>query len=127
MTTQPNEIEICAAYCEGADQNIPLPSYETNGSACCDVRANFGNSDRATGKLINPGKSKLIECGICLSLPQGFEIQVRPRSGLAFKHSITVLNSPGTIDSDYRGEIKVLLINHGEETFRVNHGDRIAQ
>jgi dUTP pyrophosphatase len=88
-----------------------------------DLKAAIGE-DRIS---IKPGERMLIPTGLSIALPEGFEAQIRPRSGLAIKNGITVLNSPGTIDADYRGEIKVILINHGQETFTVNHGDRIAQ
>lgn len=101
---------------------LPLPEYETEGSAGCDLRAAL--TDPIT---LKPGKRGLIPTGLKMALPQGFEAQIRPRSGLAYKHGITMLNTPGTIDSDYRGEVKVLAINHGEEDFTIEHGDRIAQ
>ena len=97
-----------------------LPQYETGGSVGMDVKSN----DAVT---IAPGKTALIKTGLFVEIPYGYEIQVRPRSGLALKHSVTVLNSPGTIDSDYRGELGVVLINHGTEDFQVKNGDRIAQ
>ena len=100
----------------------PLPSYATAHSAGMDLRANL---DRPV--ILEPGQRALIPTGLFLELPEGTEAQVRPRSGLAFKHGITVLNSPGTIDADYRGEVGVLLINHGTEPFAVNDGERIAQ
>lgn len=100
----------------------PLPAYQTADSAGMDLRAFI------TSKLnIEPMERVLIPTGIYLEIPDGFEGQVRPRSGLAYKHGITILNSPGTIDSDYRGEIKVLLINLSKEDFEVKNGDRIAQ
>lgn len=99
-----------------------LPSYATVLSAGMDLRAQLSESI-----LLKAGERKLIPTGLFIELPAGYEAQIRPRSGLAFKHGITVLNSPGTIDADYRGEIKVLLINHGEEAFTINHGERIAQ
>lgn len=99
-----------------------LPSYATVLSAGMDLRAQLPESI-----LLKAGERKLIPTGLFIELPAGYEAQIRPRSGLAFKHGITVLNSPGTIDADYRGEIKVLLINHGEEAFTINHGERIAQ
>ncbi len=99
---------------------LPLPAYETNGAAGMDLRA-------AVDMMLKPGRRGLVPTGIAIALPAGYEAQVRPRSGLAVKHGITVLNSPGTIDSDYRGEIKVPLINHGEHDFAVARGDRIAQ
>lgn len=104
----------------GAD--LPAPSYETPGSAGCDLRAAI--DDRIT---IDSGARALVPTGIAIALSPGYEAQVRPRSGLAAKHGVTVLNSPGTIDSDYRGEIKVILINHGDAPFEIAHGDRIAQ
>jgi len=103
--------------------DLLLPSYETIFSAGMDLKAAIGE-DRIS---IKPGERMLIPTGLSIALPEGFEAQIRPRSGLAIKNGITVLNSPGTIDADYRGEIKVILINHGQETFTVNHGDRIAQ
>ncbi len=102
----------------GAD--LPLPSYATAGSAGLDLRA-------ADAHSLKPGGRALVATGIAIALPQGFEAQVRPRSGLAVKHGVTVLNAPGTIDCDYRGEIKVPLINHGSEDFTIARGDRIAQ
>ncbi len=109
-----------------ADASIPLPAYETAGAAGMDVRANFPDHWRA-GVIIAPGERKLIPTGLTVAIPQGHEIQVRPRSGLAFKHGLTIANAPGTIDSDYRGEIGVLLVNLGSDSFTIQHGDRIAQ
>ena len=100
----------------------PLPQYATPHSAGLDLRA---NPDRSV--ILEPGQRALIPTGLFLELPEGTEAQVRPRSGLAFKHGITVLNSPGTIDADYRGEVGVLLVNLGRETFEVKDGERIAQ
>jgi dUTP pyrophosphatase len=97
-----------------------LPQYETGGSAGLDVRS-------AENGVLKPGEFKLITTGICVEIPYGYEIQVRPRSGLAKNYGVTVLNSPGTIDADYRGEIGVILINHGQYDFEVKPGDRIAQ
>jgi dUTP pyrophosphatase len=101
-------------------QGLPLPAYETAGAAGMDLRA-------AEGITLRPGARCLVPTGIAIALPHGFEAQVRPRSGLAVKHGITVLNAPGTIDSDYRGEVKVPLINLGQEDFIIARGDRIAQ
>jgi dUTP pyrophosphatase len=102
--------------------NNPTPSYETSLSAGMDLRAYI------EGQItLNPGERKLIKTGLHIELPEGYEAQVRPRSGLAFKKGITVLNSPGTIDADYRGDVGVILINHSNEQFAVNSGDRIAQ
>ena len=99
-----------------------LPKYETVNSAGMDLRANIEEPI-----VLKPMERRLIPTGLYMALPQGFEAQIRPRSGLAFKKGITVLNSPGTIDSDYRGEIKVLLINLGDEPFSFTNGERIAQ
>jgi len=102
--------------------DISLPSYSTEGSSGMDIRAAVKNQE-----IIPSGKVKLIPTNIAVEIPKGFEIQVRPRSGLAIKNSIGVLNSPGTIDSDYRGEVKIILFNFGEEDFVIKRGDRIAQ
>ncbi len=99
---------------------LPLPAYATAGSAGLDIAA-------AESVTIPPGGRASVGTGLCVALPDGFEGQVRPRSGLAWKHGVTVLNAPGTIDADYRGELRVLLINHGDAPFGVAPGDRIAQ
>jgi dUTP pyrophosphatase len=101
-------------------EGLPLPAYETAGAAGMDLRA-------AEAITLKPGARCLMPTGLAIALPQGFEAQVRPRSGLAVKHGVTVLNSPGTIDCDYRGEVKVPLINHGQDDFIILRGDRIAQ
>ena len=111
--------EIRITLKEGA----AAPSYASAGSAGADVRAYLPDGV----VTIEPGKAVLIPTGICAAIPEGYEIQVRPRSGLALKKYITVLNTPGTIDSDYRGEIGIILINHSDAPFTVSHGDRIAQ
>ena len=103
-------------------KEISLPKYETAGSSGMDLAANIAGNIN-----IDPGKTAIIPTGLALSVPKGFEVQIRPRSGLAAKKKISVLNTPGTIDSDYRGEIKVILINQGQETFKVEKGLRIAQ
>lgn len=105
-------------------EGLELPSYETAGSAGIDVRAAI---DEEAPQLLTPGQRAMIETGLSVAIPEGYEIQIRPRSGLAAKHGITCLNTPGTIDSDYRGEIKVILINLGQETFKIERGERIAQ
>jgi len=102
--------------------DLPLPAYETAQSAGLDLRAAL-----AEPLDLHPGERKLIPTGLKIAVPIGFEAQVRPRSGLAIKQGITMLNSPGTIDADYRGEVMVIAINHGHESVRFNHGDRIAQ
>ncbi len=99
---------------------LPLPSYATPGAAGMDVVA-------AEDLDLAPGQRHAVATGFRVAIPEGYEIQVRPRSGLAFKHGITVPNTPGTIDSDYRGELKVLLINHGDTSFPIRRGERIAQ
>ena len=103
-------------------KEVSLPKYETSGSSGMDLAANI-----STSIDINPGKTAIIPTGLALSIPKGFEIQIIPRSGLAAKQQITVLNTPGTIDADYRGEIKVILINLGKVSFKVLKGLRIAQ
>ena len=101
---------------------VQLPKYKTDGSSGMDLMAYINEP-----VLIMPQKSKLIPTGLSLAIPNNTEIQIRPRSGLALKNNISILNTPGTIDSDYRGEIKVILYNHGSKDFKVNNGDRIAQ
>tara|TARA_B110001452_G_scaffold234625_1_gene213017 strand:+ start:38 stop:478 length:441 start_codon:yes stop_codon:yes gene_type:complete len=103
-------------------KNISLPKYETDGSSGMDLAADIKDTIE-----IQPGKSVLIPTGLAVSIPKNFEIQIRPRSGLAAKKQISVLNTPGTIDADYRGELKVILINLGEKVFKVEKGLRIAQ
>lgn len=110
-----------------ADASIPLPTYETNGAAGADIRANFPEQDRDAGRVLGPGERGLIPTGTRVAIPEGFEIQVRPRSGLALKQGLTVLNTPGTIDSDYRGPLGVILVNLGDQPVGIGHGDRIAQ
>ncbi|MEH6789969.1 dUTP diphosphatase [Parasphingorhabdus sp.] len=112
-------VDIAVKRLENAG-DLPLPSYETAGSAGMDVRA-------AEERVIAPGQRGLVGTGLAFAIPEGYEIQVRPRSGLALKKGIGIPNTPGTIDSDYRGELKVILINHGEEEFVIARGDRIAQ
>ena len=105
-------------------QGLPLPAYETALAAGMDLRAAVPDDEPLT---LRPGSRFPVPTGLAFALPPGFEGQVRPRSGLAFKHGVTCLNSPGTIDADYRGEVKVILINHGEEDFVIRRGDRIGQ
>lgn len=104
-------------------EGAAVPSFESHGAAGADVRACLPDGP----VVIKSGEAKLIPTGIAVEIPEGFEIQVRPRSGLALKNGITVLNTPGTIDSDYRGQVGVVLINHSKNDFTVNHGERIAQ
>ena len=103
-------------------KEVSLPKYETTGSSGMDLSANIN-----TNINIDPGKTAIIPTGLAISIPKGFEVQIRPRSGLAAKQKISVLNTPGTIDADYRGEIKVILINLGQDSFKVEKGFRIAQ
>ncbi|OIP89987.1 MAG: deoxyuridine 5'-triphosphate nucleotidohydrolase [Syntrophaceae bacterium CG2_30_49_12] len=105
-----------------AHDDITLPRYMTEHAAGMDVVAAVGEEE-----VILPGERKLIPTGIVIALPEGYEAEIRPRSGLALKNGVTLVNSPGTIDADYRGEIGVIMINHGEESFVVRRGDRIAQ
>lgn len=114
-------MNTCEIKCIAKD-GVAVPSYETSGAAGADVRA-FLNEP----VVIPVGKRAMIPTGLFFAIPEGFEIQVRPRSGLAAKNGVTVLNTPGTIDSDYRGEVKIILINLGDADFTVNNGDRIAQ
>jgi dUTP pyrophosphatase len=106
----------------GAD--LPLPSYETSGAAGMDLRAAI---EEATPIVLSPGQRLAVPTGLIIALPEGFEGQVRPRSGLALREGVTTLNTPGTVDSDYRGEVKVILINHGQVPVTIVRGDRIAQ
>ena len=102
--------------------SVLIPKYETEGSSGMDIAAHITDNI-----IINPGDKALVSTGFSMAIPRGYEIQIRPRSGLAAKKNITVLNTPGTIDADYRGEIKVILINLGKEKFIIENGDRIAQ
>ena len=104
--------------------DLPLPAYETAGAAGMDLRAAVAEEEPI---VLRPGARMAVPTGLAFALPQGFEGQVRPRSGLAARHGVTQVNTPGTIDSDYRGEVKVILINLGEEDFTIRRGDRIAQ
>jgi dUTP pyrophosphatase len=109
------------------DPALPLPAYATPGAAGMDLSANLAPDDRAQGLTLAPGARALVPTGIALEIPPGHEVQLRPRSGLALREGLTLLNTPGTIDSDYRGEVGVILINHGREPVTVAHGARIAQ
>ena len=112
---------------ESSDAEIALPAYETEGSAGMDIRANFPTSVRGGGITLAVGARALIPTGMKFEIPMGYEVQIRPRSGLALKHGVTLVNAPGTIDSDYRGEVGMILINQGNEPFHIAHGERIAQ
>ena len=118
-----DKVEILIKRVKGeADKDIPLPRYMTENAAGMDLYAAVDQTI-----LINPGERKLIPTGIAVAIPKGYEAQIRPRSGLSFKNGIGILNSPGTIDADYRGEIGIIVVNLGSESFTLERGDRIAQ
>lgn len=110
-----------------ADQSLALPSYETPGAAGADIRANLRPEDRETGFTLDQMHRAIVPTGLRVEIPPGYEMQIRPRSGLATKHGISLPNTPGTIDSDYRGPLGVALINLGAEPYTIHHGERIAQ
>ncbi len=116
-------IDIALTYLDHG-RGLDLPRQQTAGAAGVDLLAALGISEVVT---MAPGTRAIVPCGFAMALPTGYEAQVRPRSGLAAKHGVTVLNTPGTIDADYRGEVKVILINHGGEPFEIRRGDRVAQ
>lgn len=120
-------LDIRISWLESADRSLPLPSYSTPGSAGVDLRANLAADARQTGWVVRPFERVHVPLGFRMEIPAGFEAQIRPRSGLALRCGLSVLNSPGTIDSDYRGEVGVLLVNLGTSEQIVRHGDRIAQ
>jgi len=115
---------IRVTHDEGADTSVALPAYETQGAAGADLRANLADRGEIT---LQPGARALVPTGLRIEIPAGFEVQIRPRSGLALKHGITLPNAPGTIDSDYRGPLGVIVMNAGDQAFSIGHGDRIAQ
>lgn len=117
-------VAITFQWLEDADRSLGLPAYATEGAAGADLRANL--PDRGT-VVLTPGGRALVPTGLRLAIPEGYEVQIRPRSGLALKHGITLPNTPGTIDSDYRGALGVIVMNAGTEPFTIAHGDRIAQ
>lgn len=116
-----NIVKVSIRRLEG-HEDMPLPVYETSGSAGMDLRAALPDT-----VVLKPGEIRLIPTGVAISLPAGYEAQVRPRSGLALRHGLGLVNSPGTIDSDYRGEIKVIMINWGQAPVEIKRGDRVAQ
>lgn len=120
-------IHLEIQWADDADQTLGLPSYETSGSAGADLRANFGPDLREQGITLDPMQRALIPTGLRMAVPQGYEVQIRPRSGLALKQGVSIPNAPGTIDSDYRGTVGVILINLGTEPVHITHGDRVAQ
>ena len=111
-------------WLDGADTTLPLPSYETPGAAGADLRANFPDKGEI---MLEPGARALLPTGLAVEIPHGYEMQIRPRSGLALKQGLGLANAPGTIDSDYRGPLGIILINFGQASVRIAHGDRIAQ
>ena len=110
-----------------ADPDLPLPAYRTEGAAGADLCANFAPDDRIAGLMLDPMARALVPTGLRMAIPPGYEVQLRPRSGLALQHGVTLLNTPGTIDADYRGPVGVILINLGAAPVAISHGDRIAQ
>jgi len=110
-----------------ADPAIPLPAYETAGAAGADLRANLAPQDRAGGLVLAPGARALVPTGLRVAVPEGWEMQLRPRSGLALRQGLTLANAPGTVDADYRGPLGVVMINLGQEPCTIAHGERIAQ
>ena len=119
--------EVVVSWTKEADQGLGLPKFETDGAAGADLRANFNTEFRSSGLSLAPLQRELIPTGLCFEIPSGLEGQLRPRSGLALKHGLTLLNSPGTIDSDYRGPVGLIMINMGAFEFKITHGMRIAQ
>lgn len=120
-------VEVLVKREAWADARVPLPAYQTAGSAGADICANLPEDQRAAGLILQPMERAIVPTGLRVAIPAGFEMQIRPRSGLALKHGITLPNSPATIDSDYRGPLGVALVNLGAAPFVVQHGDRIAQ
>ncbi len=110
-----------------ADRALPLPAYQTAGSAGADICANLPPDQRAQGIALEPMQRLVVPTGIRIAIPAGYEMQIRPRSGLAMRHGITLPNTPGTIDSDYRGPLGVALVNLGTAPYTIHHGDRVAQ
>ena len=119
-------VAISVVWDDGADRDLGLPFYASAGAAGADLRANFP-VDARVGLVLAPGARALVPTGLRIAVPEGYEVQIRPRSGLALKHGITLPNGPGTIDSDYRGPLGVILANAGDAPFHIEHGARIAQ
>ncbi len=119
----PERVSIGLRWLEHG-KGLEIPRYMSAGAAGVDLQAALASGEDLS---LAPGKTAMVPTGLAIALPEGYEAQIRPRSGLAAKHGVTVLNSPGTIDADYRGEVKVILINHGEVAFTIRRGDRIAQ
>jgi len=120
-------VTVKLAWDKDADPRGDLPHYASLGAAGADLRANFSEPDRAQGLTLAPSEWRLIPTGLLVEIPEGYEMQIRTRSGLALKHGVSLLNAPGTIDTDYRGAVGVIMINLGQEPFHISHQDRIAQ
>lgn len=125
MTVLPPQIRL--RRWPGADPSVPLPAYETAGAAGADLRANFPQAQRDVGLILAPMQRGLVPTGLAVALPEGFEWQIRARSGLALRHGLALVNGVGTVDADYRGEVGVIVINLGNAPVTIAHGDRIAQ
>lgn len=122
-----NRIPVKLKKLEHYDSELPLPGYETRGAAGADIRASLHPEQREDGLIIKPSERILVPTGLSMEIPDGYEIQIRPRSGLSYKTGLMVVNSPGTIDADYRGELKIILGNLGDTAQNIAHGDRVAQ
>ena len=127
MSGNGDAVEIAVKLLDHYDRALPLPAYATEGSAGMDLRASLHPRDRERGLTLPAMGRVAVPTGLALAIPPGFEAQIRPRSGLAARHGVTLANTPGTIDADYRGEIMILMVNLGGETFVIRHGARIAQ
>lgn len=122
-----NAVTIGLRPLDSRDADIPLPSTASAGAAGLDLCASLPAEERKTGRVLATGARTLVPTGLALAIPDGYEVQIRPRSGLALNHGVTLLNAPGTIDSDYRGEIGIILVNLGQVAYTIEHGARIAQ
>ena len=120
-------VTVAIKWADGADTGLPLPSYETKGSAGFDLRANLPDYDRDDGVILRSHERLLVSTGLSMEIPAGYEGQIRPRSGLALRYGVTLMNALGTIDSDYRGVVSIILYNSGNQDFQLMHGDRIGQ
>jgi dUTP pyrophosphatase len=120
-------VEVAVMWEDWADRSLPLPAYQTLGAAGADLCVNLPPAQRAVGLTLQPMERQICPTGIRVAIPEGYEMQIRPRSGLASKFGVTLPNTPGTIDSDYRGPLGVSLINLGQEPYTLRHGDRVAQ
>ena len=120
-------VTVAISWADEADSTLPLPSFATEGSSGADLRANLAEGDRQKGVMLRANNRLLVSTGFYIEIPKGYEAQIRARSGLALRHGITLMNSIGTIDSDYRGIVNVILYNSGDKGVQIHHGDRIAQ